>query len=581
MQFFFAWADASETTFNVSHQVEDLSVFSFVLAQHEGDFATLDIVVPNPETGLLAPGRQIWAWFSVDTETTDGVVPLFFGRLVALPQDIDGETVRLSFQARPGNYDSRKRTAASALRVTPYYDALWVAPDRRDDPDAVLEFYPKLWHCHRTSHAVTASDIVTGEGDSIDFGENIIYDSLAVAIGSPPIRAVKVEASVTWDQVATGSVDLKARLLSAFQSVGSGNGWVVTSLTGGGLSEDWPEKGDRIGSGWTVGDSSVTRVDGLVVEQGFVTVIATNETGEFPVWTLVPEFEVDWSASRQYAETVTFTLRADCQDVVTLAADDEVVYLTLASSDADKPIDAGALKPVRDVRRRSYFPTDRGRQSLTALISMARAQILARARAVEVSFDVPFLNALALDCTMNVSVDDDRLPGGTASGKVVAYQLSLDGDEGALGASITIGCMVGEGNTVSGATGTPTYVDAGYVNSGWQVETGEFTMPIAGEVQYETFAADPDDDGVDLLNGMQAVNVIDTLTVSNGEFAQRAVLSGLGIAGDLVQAAEALNEVYTEVDLELVPLDGGPFETSYAVNVSSLMVPRTINLEAA
>lgn len=579
MRFFIAWADSTETTFGPEHEIEDFSVYAFTLRQQEGGFATLDVDVINPHTGLLAPGRQKWAWFAVDLENTDGPIPLFFGRLVAVPENINGEQVKLSFQARPGNYDARKRTAAAALRVAPYYDALWLNADRRDDPDAVLEFYPKVWHCDRVTHAVTASDIITGEGSSTDFADNILYDSLSMSVGSPPLRAVKVEGQVTWDQTAKGAVDLSQSLKDAFETAGSGNGWTITSLTGGGLSEDWPKKGDNIGSGWEVGVSSVRRVDNLTVVQDFVTVIATNETGTVPVWTMAPVFNANYSVTRQRSEKIRFTIYADCQAVVTEPADDEVVFLTVASSDTDQPIDAGSLKPVRDVRRRAYFPTARGHQSFTALIAMARAQLLARARAVEVSFDVPFLNALELDCTMNASVTDPRLPGGEAAGKIVAYQLSLSGDDMHLGASITIGCTVGKGNTVTAEDGDPDYVEDDYAEEGWQVHLNQFVMPIAGQVRYLNYSGTvPVDDGVNFF-AMTPANVIDSLVVSNGETAQRAVLDD--IHADLVEATQALNEVFTEVDLTMVPLDGGPFETTYNVTVSQLMVPRLINLEAA
>jgi len=79
LQFFFAWVEPTDTTFGPSHHVFDVMVKSFSLAQQEGGFATLDVVVPNPRIGLLSPGRKQWAWFSVDTQISAyGIVPLFF-----------------------------------------------------------------------------------------------------------------------------------------------------------------------------------------------------------------------------------------------------------------------------------------------------------------------------------------------------------------------------------------------------------------------------------------------------------------------------------------------------------------------
>ncbi len=85
------------------------------------------------------------------------------------------------------------------------------------------------------------------------------------------------------------------------------------------------------------------------------------------------------------------------------------------------------------------------------------------------------------------------------------------------------------------------------------------------------------DDGVDLLR-MTAGSAILSLQVYNGQSAQEAILdirrTSLSVLSD------ALNAAFTEVDLSLVPLDGGPFEHEIDVIVTDLMVPKTIDLEA-
>lgn len=580
MRFYIAWADADEA-FGEAHEVEDIPVFAFTLSQVEGDFTVLDVIVPNPGGGLLSSGRKQWAWFAVDPDVTDVdvAVPLFFGRLVAVPQQIDGETVRLSFRARPNDFVAQKAALAAAMRVAPYYDPIWVTADRREDPDAVLEFYPAVWHVNRVTHEVTASDITSGAGEdgTIDFAGNIFYDSLQITLGSPPLKAVQVEGQVTWDQAAVGQIDLSEQIKAAFQAVGSGDGWLIRSLTGGGLMEDWPEEGDRIGSGWSVGTSTIERSDGKTVEQDYVTVIVDNAQAKVPVWTMLPTFYAAYDANRQRSEKVTFTLRADCQAMAGDPDEDDIQYLSLASPDAGQPIDGGAL-PIGDVRRRAYFPTDRGRQSVTALIARARAMLLSSARAVQVSFDVPFLDALTLSCAMDARVADARLPGGEATGKVIAYTLALDGDMREPRASVTIGCTIGAGNTVSADDGDPDYAEDDYAEDGWQTATGAHIMPAFGGITYLDFAGiPPQDDGVVFFN-LKPADVIVSLNVYNGESAQQNVLEQLH--ADLPSAIDALNEIYTEIDLELVPLDGGPFETIYTLLVSRLMVPRTIDLEA-
>ena len=85
---YFAWIDASETTFYSGHMRWDEQVFSFTLKQDEGDPASLTVVVRRPVNvdgeaiGLLGPGRKIWAWFALDCGA--GLIK-FRGRLVGVP----------------------------------------------------------------------------------------------------------------------------------------------------------------------------------------------------------------------------------------------------------------------------------------------------------------------------------------------------------------------------------------------------------------------------------------------------------------------------------------------------------------
>jgi hypothetical protein len=71
---------------------------------------------------------------------------------------------------------------------------------------------------------------------------------------------------------------------------------------------------------------------------------------------------------------------------------------------------------------------------------------------------------------------------------------------------------------------------------------------------------------------------IDSFVVDGGVSEQSAALNHE--FDDIASAVEALNAVFTEVDLVMVPVTGGPFDYTYLLAASNLMVPRTINLEA-
>ena len=117
---YFAWIDASETTFGPEHLRWDESVFSFTLKQDEGDPANLTAIVRRPHNeagnsiGLLGPGRKIWVWFAFDCGPA---LIKFHGRLVGIPTSIFEELVTLEFvgaakrcrgaKGSPGRYSAR------------------------------------------------------------------------------------------------------------------------------------------------------------------------------------------------------------------------------------------------------------------------------------------------------------------------------------------------------------------------------------------------------------------------------------------------------------------------------------------
>jgi hypothetical protein len=582
-EFYFAWVDASETTFGPEHEREDEEVFGFTISHDEGRFPGLVIQIINPRVGLLAPGRQLWAWLAWKGDSTDGAEPLFFGRLVGIPQDMQEEIIALEFIARPQNVESQVLALAETLRVAPYWDPIWIAPELRDDPDAVLEARPALWHYDRVTHLVSISDINSGEDGIIDLTEDDLFD-VRVSPRQVPGRRVECTGEVFWDQDAVGVVDLTAALLKAAKDQNSGNGQNIDTYTGGGLALDWPEEGDSIGGGWSVGESFVKRGNGLWVPVEFETVILNDgNVGDFPSWSFRPVFKARYDASRSRSERVRFTLQADVQPIVTEPGDEEVIRLSFASQQLNEPLDQHTdateeQDPIGDARRSSYFKTDRGRQSLEYLIAACRARLLARARCVEITFETPWENGLQLSCRKNVRVTDPRIPGGEATGKVTSYALSCDGDSGELVCRVTIGCTAGEGNTVSAAAGTPDYVEDGYVEDGYQTFTGQLVMPIAGEVTYADFSSQPiDDDGIDFFN-MNAAAVVEDITIEGTKAEQRAVLQAF--KNDFNEAVKALNQVFTRITVELRPLNTGPFETEFAITVSDLMIPKTIDLEA-
>lgn len=632
--FLFAWVDANETTFDSSHIRNDEEVLSFNLSHSEGDFPSLEITIINPSVGLLAPGRKVWAWLSFDTAwaaseepSEPDVVPLFFGRLVGVPDDIQAEQVSLSFIARPQDFAAQKAAVAAALKVAPYWDGIWYSPETRDDPDNVLESRPELWHIDRVTHEVTSSDIITGEDGTLVIGEDLVYyDSVSVSYGDAPLRRVDVIASVSWDQKASGVVNLDSYL-------NFGSGYSILTFTGDGLVANWPKSGAGMDGGWSVAQGSAVRIDGIggavwgyglhnnfgaaagaagnpfgrsyVASEDFHDVIVpdwavamTVLSAQFPAhifgvprWRIVGTLHAGYNVSRNKSERISFSLESNVQSILTEPGDEETLLLTFSSSEIASPVANGESPssasestpglPIGDVANRVYFSSARGTQSIEYLIALARSRLLARARCVSVEFEIPFVEAVGfgLSCRKSIVLTDYRLPGGQAAGKITDYTLSVDGESGQMSSTITIGCTIGQGATVMEIGGTPTCIEEGYVEPGYQFYSGQFVMPIAGEVLYESIEGlGANDDGVD-FSKMTPERVVLSVEKSGSYLEQK---DAMGTTADEPNTVFArLNTIPTTFKFTLRPVTGGPFETVWPIAVSQLMIPKTIDLEAS
>jgi hypothetical protein len=632
--FYFAWADSDETTFTEGHARVDEDVYSINLQHAEGDFASLEVEIRNPRRGLLAPSRKRWAWLSYRKQDST-LVPLFFGRIVGVPQDVQDNIIQVSFLARPVDFTAQKAALAEAMKVSPYWDEVWLPDQEAINPDSVLEGYSSLWHIDRVTGEVTASDIITGEDGQIDFtASQVFYDSVSITYGDQPLRRIKVEATVNWQQYGSGDISITRDLLDRFRSE-TANGvyaadktprtseGVINIIPGEEMIAAWPEFGQSIGGGWTVGDSSARvvgekpldpillpnreayaavehwkdfpgsptalrtlfdRSPGFVVEienttKPWLDAFGWAAHGDVnvlwvPIWQIAVTMKLHWEAARDWSEVLTFTVDADVQELVTGDEEDDETILSVGPADVDGYIG--------DSRRDAYFRTDRGRQSLQNLLARARAHLLASARAVEVSFSVAFEDGLGLSCRKSASIVDPRIPEGIAAGKIKGYALTCDGSTGVMLATVTIGCTVGRGGTISVVPGTPIYVADGYVNTGYQEEVDSVIVPIPGELGYTLANYVPNGDGVSFYQVTKQRHLL-SLEIEGGLDKQRAEAQNAG-AADTPNTGTAvmdkINGYKTRVALTLRPVTGGPFETQVTPTVTALKVPRTINMEA-
>jgi len=364
--FYFALVDAEDNFFVPNFVRNDLDVLAFSVEHDESDVAKASVDIKNPRHGLLQPGAKLWAWLSYRDWRTDLVTPLFFGRLVGIPDDMENEVITLQYVAKPIDYAFRLQAAAEALRARPGYDPVFADISKQDDPNTILEGYSRLWHVDRVTHAVTSSDVLVGEdGTEVFQQEEVPYDSVKQRKQQSPLSIVKMDATVNWTQYSKGGIDLGQQtvrtyigeqLISAWPKpyTSLGDGWstrycyaldklgtafaeLLTINTAFQNTEATHQEGDIMSSqsSWTVPsfDGSISKdfLSYKLLEERTAAVIdgsdpdfvdiptATDKITTFYVlpWLVETYMSVEYEASRPRTERIRFTLQSDIQPVLT------------------------------------------------------------------------------------------------------------------------------------------------------------------------------------------------------------------------------------------------------------------------
>ncbi|MFZ1059287.1 MAG: hypothetical protein WAP47_08845 [Candidatus Rokuibacteriota bacterium] len=580
--YYLALVDAEDTTFSEDFARHDETVFSFTVSQQEGDFCSLSVVIENPSVALLDDSRPQWAWLSMDEDGE--ITPLFHGRIVGVPADLQKDLVTVEFLAKPVDFEDQKRTVAATLREAPFWDYAFIDPQMWDDADATLEARTDVWHINRTTNAVAISSIISGEDGTLDIPADLIPDGeFSLSYNDAPLRKVNLEMRALWTQDVKGSLNITPELLAAFAAAGSPDGY-VTTFTGQGLYDDWPMDGDNLSNVYSFGPQKINVADGKALGKQYKNVkvkydrapTSTTETVakrkhkvKFRRWGFFIDSIVNYDATIDRTEDILFTVYADVQDMVNGTEDEQSETITLSSGALGSEVGVGSAVevPIGDSSRDQFWPTPRGLAAIEYGLSHARALLLRRARAAQITVTVPIGTAIQASCRKSATVHHPELPGGAATGKIVGYNFGVDGSTGEEGGQITIACLVGKDTDFAAVDGTPDWADADYVGADWQHFTGRIAYNEGIGVNYALPAWT---DHQPAVIGVQSVSVL------NGETTQSMVLDARFL--DIDAACDALNGYCTEVDLHMIPLDTSPRELRYSDSIVNLSIPLGINL---
>jgi hypothetical protein len=612
----------------------------------------------NP-IGLLGPGRKIWCWFALDcgpdlirfrgrlvgvpTSLFEDLVTLEF---VARPIDLVPQKEALAQTLRVLPFydevvlDPARRTDPEV--VLEGYSAVW--------------HYDRETHVLTISDEISGEDgLVEFDGASED--GRVLWDGLSLSLTSGPLSRVDVKAEYTWTQQAQGGVDLTRYLIGNWPEAGPnhitsltltadswpktganiGDGWIAAeatattpytlethSQTGGStLTVKFPDTSWFGPSSMTTTYSETTTSVDSPVAWGFgeigtkdeitvktepdeVSDVGTStytasysrnfsETlGVVPLNYIYPTLKAGYTAKRQCTELVSFSLVADVQHVLTDPEDGEALRIDdVRSVNLSEMI--GSTLPIGDPRRRSYIATARGNQSLEHLIALARANLMKRARVVEIAFAPKLARMPEITLRKNAFLVEPRV--GEALGKIIGYSLALNGSDGRIQCEVRIGCTIGRGGSAVAAGGEPTYCSEDYAGADYQQYTGR-TVLFDSSVGYQPPNADPNDDGIDFLSTLSAEDVIDIgLAVENPPSVQIEYISHhswdaaplppgtseaqakAAIKSRSEMVSNALKQVETRATFKLKSMSR-EFSSDYEVQVTDLKIPTGYDLEA-
>lgn len=633
---YFAWVEESEDMFGVEHHRYDEYILSFERRLEEGKLPTLTVEMPNPGA-LLAYGQKQWCWFAYDNGSE--IVPLFRGRVVASPTDLFVEVVTLTFVARPVDYEEQKAALAASLKASPYWDEVFVDDEHLDDPDAVLEAYSKLWHIDPVTHVVTVTDVLEGEDGVETLSEDDVpYDSVKPTIGQPPLKQISVDATVTWTQTDTGllapiTVAQKgyalSHILSGWPKPGTsiGTGYTVDAseaVDANRLDDvqmsNWTYAYKNNSSEHTNGDTLTHDVSiskpvfhgaskSFLTSRSVTSVVGDPDTGKggstsvqenttyIGEMSLSASMTLRYNAQRDRTEHLRFTLGADLQDILFDADQtDTSERLQISGRDVGKAIGEDD-PPISNLARRSYFPTARGLQSLQHCILRARAHIRNRSRAVSVACDCEFDRSLELTLRQNGFLRERRLPGEYASGKFITIVNKGNGDTGEFIGQLTMGCAIGNETAVEAVGGTPTYVEEDCLGPDTQFYEDRFVLLSSNDVGYTVPVDAPADDGLVFPLSLNQVLISKAMEPSLAPSPTLGVqptqpAPGLSTtvtaASMLTKTQEQMDRIIADMEakaptfrIELKPVQNGPFETAYDIDVGVLSLPRMIDLTGA
>lgn len=519
----------------------NIHLFDLEISQTENSFATARMVI-DALTSLPPTGTE---GFIVQENNEI----LFKGLLIGNPVKIEGAFGVIKLIAKPLDFLDKITVLQQANRVHPYWDGLWVRPDKHADFQEIQEVRTASLFCDPRTGILSLSDWFEGK-KTIALHTKFFPQSLTVKIVQSPLQACTVNVHAHWIHQARGISNLGPQMRRVFPH------GKMSTYTERALLEKWPEARKPLGrSGLWILKSELKPI--LPSSSLYPTYSPPISVGEGKIYRakrywFKPTLWVRWQARQKRKETLSLTLFHDFQPLFPGEGEHKTIEFTLQNINPDG--DAYAWQPASfyregakvayqngvymcqsdhtsglsfeenqemwsfkklfhtplgDPARDSFFLTGRGYQAAEHAMERAKVALAKSARCLEVSFEGSWDELKDVTTDNSLILSDPRLPGGEVKGKVVKHVLTAKGDTGERVVSITLLCAAGRGKeAVVKASPTPLYSIEGYGTDDYEAYENQVSHNPTGlsYFRYDTQSPIERARSAPLVRGIQLIN---------------------------------------------------------------------------
>lgn len=466
--------------YEYSQKNSKIEIFDLEICEEEKNFPVATFSV---KAGIRFPAAEI------EGVIQDSLGNIYLkGCLMGTPSKIEGDLAQIKLISKPRNFIESLEKLQRESRKAPYWDSLWVHPEKHNDFQEIQEVRTASLYCDRKTGQLSWSDWFEGS-KTLEVEDTIFEDSLSVKVKKQPLQACTVKVHVNWIQQERGVANLGPSLRKAFPHSR------VSTYTKNSLIRKWPEPGRRLGKSgvWIIKSDLKPYYPNLPFLPRFSRAITLGEDEETQTsyrlerfW-FKPILWVGWTYQQRRRETLTFTLPHAVQSLSPGPGKHKALEFTLHNiypdpnvypwkADSYYPIDAKVIvknsiyecvvdhfssmdfnkdgenwrflktfaAPLESPERNSFFLTERGQAAAEHAMERAKVELAKSARALEVTFEGSWEALKDITTDMSLILTDPRLPGERIKGKVTKWTFIARGETGEKFVRITLLCAIGE-----------------------------------------------------------------------------------------------------------------------------------------